>query len=142
MPFLKADIRAIEQNKMRFAKMLVLIDLLSPLKEMLWLGLFKQSLEFGEIPSFFFDCKSIEHPKPHCSKATNVDHVVEMDVDTEKEKVIMSMAMETPITVAYRPEQQWQEVKIDVKESCWSNHGKKWNLDKEESTRKFQFAFV
>lgn len=67
--FLKMDIRAIEQNRMRFAKILVLLDLMNPLKENIWVGSFKQKLDYSEIPLFCTGCNSIGH-SAHLSQKT------------------------------------------------------------------------
>lgn len=81
--FLKTDVRAIEQNRLKFAKILVLIDLLAPLKENIWVGSFKQRLEFHELPLFCSNCSSIGHNSHMCLKSEKKEQVVEEGKEKE-----------------------------------------------------------
>ncbi|XP_056695683.1 uncharacterized protein [Spinacia oleracea] len=66
--FIKTDMNAIEQNRVRFARIQVLLDLAKHRKESVWLGAFKQSIQYEEIPQFCGVCKTIGHGTERCPK--------------------------------------------------------------------------
>lgn len=59
--FIKTDMKAIEQNRVRFARIQVLLDLAKQRKEVICLGGFKQNIQYEEIPQFCRTCNSIGH---------------------------------------------------------------------------------
>ena len=65
--FVKADMNAIIENKMRFASMLVMIDVSLPKKESIWLGNFKQTLIFKDWPKFCEECSMVDRHNLSCS---------------------------------------------------------------------------
>ncbi|XP_056697504.1 uncharacterized protein [Spinacia oleracea] len=64
--FIKTDNRAIEQNRVRFARIQVLLDLALQRKEAVWLGAFKQMIIYDETPFFCALCQSIDHGVGRC----------------------------------------------------------------------------
>ncbi|XP_021852706.1 uncharacterized protein [Spinacia oleracea] len=66
--FIKTDMNAIEQNRVRFARIQVPLDLAKQRKENVWLGAFKQRIQYEETPQFYCVCKTIFHGKERCPK--------------------------------------------------------------------------
>ncbi|XP_056695801.1 uncharacterized protein [Spinacia oleracea] len=64
--FIKTDTKALEQNRVRFARIQVLLDLAKKRKEAIWLGAFKQPIYYEEIPHFCTHCQSIGHRSERC----------------------------------------------------------------------------
>ncbi|XP_021838740.1 uncharacterized protein [Spinacia oleracea] len=65
--FIKTDTKALEQNRVRFARIQVLLDLAKQRKEVIWLGAFKQSIYYEEIPHYCNQCQSIGHRSERCT---------------------------------------------------------------------------
>ncbi|XP_056695571.1 uncharacterized protein [Spinacia oleracea] len=66
--FIKTDMNALEQNRVKFARIKVLLDLAKQRKESVWLGAFKQSIQYEESPQFCEDCKTIGHATERCPR--------------------------------------------------------------------------
>lgn len=115
--FLKADMSAIEQNRVRFAKILVLIELLHPIKDVVWVGSSKQKLDFSEIPLFCSKCNSIGHnicPRYTIQKTGEVKEKLGVKDNKQPENSNTVSAMD----VDNNPkENQWQEVKSKKKKN-------------------------
>lgn len=68
--FLKGDLRSIRENKLRYARILVLMDTSKEKKIFVWLGSFKQPLIFLDWPVVCAECAMINRHHRTCSKFT------------------------------------------------------------------------
>ena len=66
--FIKADMKSISEKKLRFARLLVLMDTSLGKKEYVWLGKVKQPIVFHEWPVTCGECAAINRHTKNCSK--------------------------------------------------------------------------
>lgn len=82
---IRIDLHVVEQNKMRFARIQILVDLAKQRKEVIWDGAFKQELIYDETPFFCVDCNSIDHLEGKCPSTPMVLEKKHKDDDKEKD---------------------------------------------------------
>ncbi|XP_056688446.1 uncharacterized protein [Spinacia oleracea] len=64
--FIRTDMNTIEQNRVRFARIQILLDLAKQRKEAVWLGAFKQPIHYEDTPQFCHQCSTIGHGDERC----------------------------------------------------------------------------
>ncbi|KMT01534.1 hypothetical protein BVRB_9g215370 [Beta vulgaris subsp. vulgaris] len=75
--FIKADLYALKEEKMRFGKLQVLLDIESHQKEYIWLGNVKQKISYLDWPLRCEGCNSLGHVQKNC-------RIIKADESSEK----------------------------------------------------------
>ena len=108
--FVKADMNAIKENKMRFARILVMMDVSLPKKEAIWLGNFKQTLIFREWPEFCRECSMIDRHNLHCSLRIKPPVVVHAEKYQNNPPEKVNPSTQNSLSLTQHEEKAWSVV--------------------------------